>query len=69
MALNLNPRIEIVKVNGVLRQCFVIDDDGERVAELPLKGIKEAGAAGEQGIVTLELHSIRVLHTDTDIIP
>ena len=62
--MNQDTCIEIVRVNGVLRQAFIIDKEDERIAELPLRGIRESGGAGEMAIVTLELHGIRVKHTD-----
>lgn len=59
--------IEILKVNGILRRAFVTNEaTGARLAELPLRGFKEEGAAGGMGIVTLELNSIRVIHTETN---
>lgn len=66
MSFDFNSRIEIVKASGILRQCFVINEEGERIVELPLRAVREQGNAGEQGIVTLELHSLRVIHTDAD---
>lgn len=64
--MDFKPRIEVVTVNGILRQCFVLDDHDQRIAELPLSGIKEQGFANEMSVVTLELLSIRVKHTDRE---
>lgn len=64
--MEFEPSIEVVKHNGILRGVYVLDKEGERLADLPLRSVKEVGDAGTMGIVTLELHSLRVKHTEVN---
>lgn len=60
------PSIEITvhKPTGRLTHCYVLGDDGERIAELPVTEIREHFDVTGPGIVSIDLHSFRVKRTE-----
>lgn len=60
------PSIEVTvqKPTGRLTHCFVLGDDGERVAELPITELRERFDPTGPGIVSIDLHSFRVKRTE-----
>lgn len=66
MTQNDKPSIEVTvqKPTGHLTHCFVLGDDGQRVAELPITGLRERFDPSGPGIVSIDLHSFRVKRTE-----
>jgi hypothetical protein len=60
----LDQKIEIaIQHPGHLSRCFVLGDDGERVAELPIAEFRERFTVDGIGVVSIDLHSFRVKRT------
>jgi hypothetical protein len=60
------PIIEVMvhKSTGRLTHCFVLGDDGECVAALPITELRERFDPTGPGIVSIDLHSFRVKRTE-----
>lgn len=64
----VKPSIEIVvNDNGVLRQCFAINEKGERVVELNVKEYREQFNPNEPGVSSIDIHTFRVKRTQEGI--
>lgn len=60
----MDKRFEIVTDwQGMLRQVWVLDDDGERLTQIPVTSISETHDPGDLGRITFTAYSARVRRT------
>lgn len=58
-----NMELVMHEKSGVLLHCFVLDQDGGRLAELPIVEAREAFRVRQPGVVSIDIHSFRVKRT------